>query len=509
MTGCPPVTTLQPGYTAMAIDFGFFNYLVLIAYFIITILIGGYFFKEQKTTRDYFLGGRSVPWYAVAASISATVFSSITYIGAAAEAFHNNIALWLTTVPVLFVTPVVMYLILPFFYNLDVYTAYEYLEKRFDVRTRTFASLLFLLLRCFYTAFIIYAISIALSVVLGFDLTITILTLGLISALYTMLGGIKGVIWSDFLQFIILFAGILAASIILTMRVDGGVGTIYRIAEEAGKLKLLDFSLDFTVPVTVFGALIGSFFYNLAMYGTDQVVLQRYLTTPSLRESRRSLLLNATYILPVGLLNYAIGAAIFAYYVLWPDSGVASLPKDGIFPYFIASQMPQGLAGLVVAGIFAAAMSTISSALNSMSTASIVDFYQRFGKKERSAAHYLRTARWLTLGWGILVTAIAFNIGSLGQVAAGVMKTNGFFGGVLLGIFLLGMLTLRANGYGSFWGAIAALVLVSYFGFFTRISFTWYPLIGCAGAFLFGLLFSLRAAPIPAESLEKLTAWKR
>ena len=488
----------------MITDFGFINYLVLILYFVATILIGGYFFREQKTTRDYFLGGRTVPWYAVAASISATVFSSITYIGAAAETFHNNLSLWLTTLPVLYVTPIVMFLILPFFYNLNVYTAYEYLEKRFDLKTRTFASILFLLLRCFYTSFIIYAISIALSVVMDFDLTMTILTLGIISALYTMLGGIKGVIWSDFLQFIVLLCGILLSAILLTNRVDGGIETIYRIAGDAGKLKLLDFSLDFTTPVTVMGALVGSFFYNLALYGTDQVVLQRYLTTKSLRESRRSLFLNAAYILPIGFLNYAIGAAIFVFYIMYNDPNIASLPKDGIFPYFIASQMPAGLAGLVVAGIFAAAMSTISSALNSMSTASIVDFYQRFTSKERPAEHYLRSARWLTLGWGIIITALAFKIGALGQVAAGVMKTNGFFGGVLLGIFLLGMLNKRATGTGVFWGAIASLAIVAYVGFGTNASFTWYPLIGCISSMLFGWLFSLLTPPRDKELLQSL-----
>ena len=488
----------------MITEFGAINFAVLITYFILTILIGGYFMKGQKNTRDYFLGGRNVPWYAVAASISATVFSSITYIGAAAEAFHNNISLWLTTVPVLFATPVVMYLILPFFYNLDIFTAYEYLEKRFDLKTRTFASVLFLLLRCFYTAFIIYAMSIALSVVLDFDLTLTILALGLISAVYTMLGGIKGVIWSDFLQFLVLFAGIAASMVLLSLRIDGGFAAIWRIAGEAGKLRLFDFSLDFTVPVTVFGALIGSFFYALSMYGADQVVLQRYLTTASLRESRKSLLLNIPFVLPVGFFNYLVGAGIYVFYVLAPDPALSGLPKDGIFPYFIATQMPQGLGGLVVAGIFAAAMSTISAALNSMSTASIVDFYQRFSRTERSPEHYLRAARWLTLGWGILVTVIAFNIGALGQVAAGVMKTNGFFGGVLLGIFLLGMLSTRGTGFGSFWGAIASLAVVSYFAFLTDISFTWYPLIGCITSFIFGWLLSITTQPKPRGELEKL-----
>jgi len=302
------------------------------------------------------------------------------------------------------------------------------------------------------------------------------------------------------MQFFVLLGGQIAIAWVAMSRIPGGfMGTI-DIAEAAGKLNFANFDPSLTVRVTFWGALIGGLFNNLVQMGTDQISVQRYLTAKSRAEAVKSLWFKLAVTVPVVIVFYLMGAVLFAFYQAHPERMPLDLEqKDRILPYFVVNELPAGVPGLLVAAILAATMSTVSSGINALGTASIVDFYQRNLRTEADPDRLLRISKWLTGFYGVLATALAFLMPLLGTLIEATNKIMGMLGGPLLGVFLLGMVTKRATSQGALLGAFLGSLLLAFVVFNTEVSFLWYELIGCAATFVLGYLFSLATGQPHAE----------
>lgn len=480
------------------------DYVVFVGYLLASVAVGVWFVKEQRTVKDYFLAGQSMNWFVVAISVIAALFSGISYLGAPTEVYNYDLTYAVSLLSFFIATPIVILVFLPFFYRLKVYSAYEYLEKRFDLQVRTWSSAMFIIRVVFYLALAIYAPALALASVTSLPLWFSILAVGLLTTIYTTLGGMKAVIWTDVMQFFVLFGGQLAIGWVAMSRVPGGwVGT-YDIAAAAGKLNFANFDWDLTVRMTFWGALFGGLFNNLVQMGTDQISVQRYLTAKSLPEAKKSLWFKLIITVPLVIVFYLMGAILFAFYHTHPDQVPNLTQKDRILPYFVITQLPAGIPGMLIAAIFAATMSTVSSGINALSTASIMDFYQRFRTEQPSSERLLQLSRYLTCFYGVLATVAAFLMPLMGTLIEATNKIMGMLGGPLLGVFLLGMLTKRANSQGTLLGAFFGSLLLAYVVFQTKVSFVWYALIGCVATVVLGYLFSLATGKPTAAQIDGL-----
>ena len=456
------------------------DYGVFAAYLVASVLVGVLFVKEQRTIKDYFLAGRSMGSVVVAISVLAALFSGISYLGAPGEVYAHDLSFVLVGLSFFIATPITTLLFLPFFYQSRFYTAYQYLEERFSLPVRELASLLFILRVLLWLALATYAPALALEQVTGLPLWFTLLVTGVLTTFYTTLGGMKAVIWTDVMQFVVLFGGQLAILWVAVSRIPGGVAGVYEVGRAGGKFAL-NLSFDPTVRVTLWGLLLGGAFMNLVQMATDQVSVQRYLTATSLKTAQRSLWRKLALIIPVVSVFYVTGVVLWVFYQGPQDPltrGAVS-SADQVLPYFVVNELPVGMPGLLVAAIYAASMSTISAGLNALTSATLVDFYQRVWHPEASAEHQLRLAKWLTLGYGALVLALAFLVQRLGTLLEVSNKVIGLVGGPLLGLFLLGMITRRANSRGAIAGWAAGVAVLVFVCFFTKVSFLWYAGIGC------------------------------
>ena len=473
--------------------------LILLAY--LALMIGmGVLFRGHKSLKEFFLGGNRIPWQAAAMSGIATMLSAVGYIGAPGQAYGSD---W-TYLQLRLAYPgallIAWFFFLPFFYRLEVYSAYEYLEMRFDQKTRLLAATLFVFLKLFYAGVGIYAPSLIVAEMTGMSLWAIVAVVGLLTTAYTTLGGIRAVIWTDAAQFFVLTAGLFAGLFFLLGKVDGGFFGALETAYAADKLKMWNFSTDFTTEYTVWGAFFGGTFLLLSQYAADQSEVQRFLTTPDLRGSRLALAwslgINALY----GMILFFIGTALWVYHQQAPPTGPA-FTADQAFPRFILDEFPAGLRGLVIAGVFAAAMSTISSVLNSLATVFLRDFYQPLTGREGT----VKLARWMTVVFGLAATAISLDAESFGAVLVAAGKIRNFFGGSLVGAFLLGIFSRRANGFGAFWGMVAGFLAVATLSYATNVSWLWYSVISTGVSVGVGLWLSNSAAPPPPEKLAGLT----
>lgn len=481
------------------------DYLVFVAYIIASVVIGVWFVREQRTVKDYFLAGQSMNWFVVAISVIAALFSGISYLGAPTEVYNNDMTYAVTLLSFFIATPITAVVFLPFFYRLNLYSAYEYLEKRFDLQVRTWSSAMFILRVIFYLALAIYAPALALAEVTGIPLWFSVAVIGILTTIYTTLGGMKAVIWTDVMQFFVLFLGQVAVAWVAMRGVPGGVLGTFRIANEAGKLWYLNLDWDLTVRVTFWGALIGGLFNNLVQMGTDQISVQRYLTARSLSEARKSLWFKLIVTLPVVIVFYLMGAILFSFYTAHPELKPTGLKQpDRILPYFVVTQLPHGIPGILIAAIFAATMSTVSAGINALTTASVMDFYRRSLHADPPPEALLRLSKWLTLFYGLLATGAAFLMQYLGTLIQATNTVMGMLGGPLLGVFLLGMLNRRATSQGALLGAFFGSVGLAYVVFKTPVSFMWYAAFGCVGTFILGSLFSLATAKPSPEQVEGL-----
>lgn len=465
--------------------------------------------KKAANLGDYFLAGRGMNSVLVAMSILAALFSGISYLAAPADVYKNGFGFGYVVLAFFIATPITTLWILPKFYHSQFFTAYEFLEARFALPVRLLASGLFLFRVSLWLAAATYAPALALEKVTGIPLWITILATGTLTTFYTALGGMRAVIWTDVIQLLVLFGGQLAITLVAIDKIPGGLGGVWETAVNDGRL---DVSLSFNLHerVNLGSLLIAAAFLHLVQMATDQVSVQRYLTAGSLRQAKRSLWIKLGFILPVLVLFYGTGLVLYAFYKIHGDPVAAGLieKEDQILPYFVITQLPAGLPGLLIAAIYAASMSTISAGLNSLSSATLVDFHQRLTHAPPvSDARQVKRARWITVLYGILVMALAFVVSNMqGNLVESVNTIIGLVGGPLLGLFFLGMFTKRADTrgalYGSLTGFLGLFLLYLYqSGVFTSerpeilVSFIWFSFLGCLLTVLTGLLLSRGKVP--------------
>jgi SSS family solute:Na+ symporter len=543
--------------------------------------------KRSHELEGYFLGGRSLPWWAVGLSVMATHLSAITMIGGTGQGYTDGMRFlqFYYALPIAMIVLSVTFV--PFFHNARIYTAYEYLERRFDAKTRAFTSLLFLLSRSMSLGVVISAPAVVLAVVLGFSVTGTALLIALPTAVYTMFGGVQAVTWTDVKQMVLIVAGLVAAVVVLVLGLPDDVGVVQalKLAGATGRMQTFDFSFDLSNQYTFWSGTIAALFLFCSYFGTDQSQVQRYLTTASVNEARESLLMSAYYKIPLQALVLVVGVLMFMFYVFAPtpmlfnsvherelrqgpqaaeyaalerrfegatasraaaasvatrtgergdqvqyeaaraefvarDAEVKAIRGEAlklvrgatgdqafsdvnyVFPTFIVTHMPIALPGLLIAAIFAAAMSTISAELSALSTATVIDFYRRFWRPDGDDASTLRFSRIATGFWGLFASAVAVWAAELGSFIEVVNRFGSFFYGSILGVFLLAIGWKGATSNGAFIGLIAGMGSVALAAAYTQVAFLWHNVIGALAVVIVGVLVSVVERAVGGKSVE-------
>ena len=551
------------------------DWLIVFAYLVYVIWDGIRLNKKSKDVEGFFLAGRSMPWWAVGLSVMATQASAITLVGTTGQGYDDG----LRFVQFYYALPIAMVIlsvtVVPFFHKAKVYTAYEYLEQRFDAKTRSLTSFFFLVSRALGVGVVISAPAVVLSVILGWNLILTIFAIGLATTFYTMFGGIRAVTWTDVKQMILIFA---ALGIALYMIVSAFpeeftfVDGLY-LAGASGKLTTVETSFDLTEKYTIWSGLFAALFLFLSYFGCDQSQVQRYLTAKSVDDGRTSLLMSAVLKIPMQFMILLIGVLIFVFYQFQTppmifDPNATELAKEKapakyqrleneyktlhaerlkaagymnqirnervdldyasakkeyleknsallekrkeakslvkevkndssfndvnyIFPTFILGYLPMGLVGLLIAAIFAAAMSSISSELNALATATTLDFYRRHFKPDGSDQDYVFFGRLATLVWGLFACVVAIYASNLGSLIEVVNKFGSYFYGSLLGVFILAMAIPRARARGAFFGLLIGMATVAIASQYTDIAFLWFNVVGTSVTVGAGYLISL------------------
>lgn len=551
------------------------DWLIIIVYLAYIVYDGVRRSEATHEIEGYFLANRTLPWWAVGLSVMATQLSAITMVGTTGQGATDG----LRFVQFYFGLPLAMIVlsvtVVPFFHRARVFTAYEYLERRFDAKTRAFTSLLFLLSRGMSCGVIISAPAVILSIMLGWSLPVAVLLIGAPAALYTMIGGVQAVTWTDVKQMVLIVLGLVAVLAALIAGLPGEVSLTgaLDLAGATGRLQAFDFSFELTETYTFWSGLLGGFFLMLSYFGADQSQVQRYLTARSENEARSSLLMSAFWKIPLQALVLIIGVLVFVFYLFTPQpmlfnpvheqrvresdragdyrgierefaaalsdrraAALAYLAADAaeadgtseaerrfvaananvadlrdratdvvravtgdstyrdvnyIFPTFVLGHLPVGLVGLLVAAIMAAAMSSISAELNSLSTATVIDFYRRHFRPAATDRHYLAVSKLATGFWGAFACLVAVYATSLGSLIEVVNRFGSFFYGSILGVFILAILTRRATGHGAFAGLLAGMVSVAAVATFRPdISFLWHNVVGAGVVVIVGLTVS-------------------
>ena len=531
--------------------------------------------KDTHAVEGYFLASRSLPWWAVGLSVMATQMSAITLVGTTGQGYSDGMRF----VQFYFGLPVAMIILsvtlVPFFYRAKVFTAYEYLERRFDAKTRMLAGLLFLVSRGLAVGVIISAPAVVLSIVLEWNLAVTAVAIGLPTTLYTMFGGVQAVTWADVKQMVVIVGAVSAAvaALILGLPEGIGLGEALHVAGSTGRLETIDFSFDLGETYTFWSGLFGGLVLMLGYFGCDQSQVQRYLTARSVDAGRRALLMSAFWKIPLQALILLTGVLVFIFYLFHEPpmlfnsthanqmrsggqgSEYASLEtefhdafeqrreaadrmidarRNGgsaeiaatreefvatqarleevrvsavglvqqvsgdntytdvnyVFPTFVTSRLPIGLVGLLIAAVFAAAMSSIAAELNALSATTVMDFYRRHLRTEASDRHYLFVSKLTTAFWGVFATIFALYAANLGSLIEVVNRVGSYFYGSLLGVFVLAIGFRRASANGAFWGLLAGMVVVGLVEVNSDISYIWYNVVGSVAVVVVGLTVS-------------------
>lgn len=479
--------------------FGWINYSVLGVYLAVLVGMGVYFSRREKSTDDFFKASGRVPWWAAGISIFGTQLSAITFMAVPAKTYATNWLYLTGNFTIFLVAPFIIWFFLPFFRRLNVTSAYEYLEQRFNLAVRLIGSAMFILFHLGRIGIVLFLPSIALNVVTGIDVSLCIAVMGILSITYTVLGGIEAVIWTDVLQVVVLLAGALLCLVVILFDIEGG----WEMVIAANKLEAFDFTFDWSGP-TFWVVLFGGLAANLISYGSDQSVIQRYLTTKDENSAARSIWTNGILCIPASLLFFTVGTALFVYYKSHPQMLNPTIENpDAVFPWFIVSMLPQGVAGLVIAAVFAASMSSLDSSMNSISAAVTTDYYRRF-KPDAGEHAYLKLARWVTVIVGVGGTAFALMLAGWGikSLWDQFFVFIGLFAGGLGGLFLLGIFTRRAGGAAALAGLVASGVVQYLVKQYTDIHFLLYTFTGMASCLVVGYLAGFIA---PAGKNEGLT----
>ncbi|WP_233216290.1 sodium:solute symporter family transporter [Blastopirellula marina] len=482
-------------------SFGWPNYVVLFGYLLAMVGVGVFFSRKNKNTDDYFRGGKQIPWWAAGCSIFATMLSSLTFMGFPSKAFAQDwvYAVGNFTIPVVAILAV--YVAMPFYRRIDATSAYQYLEMRFGRSARVFASGSFVLFHLFRMAIVMSLTALALAVATPLSPAQSVMLMGVLSIVYCTMGGIEAVIWTDTIQSFVLLGGALLAVGLLLSGVDGGIEGFWKIASESHKFNLANLHADVTnAQVALWVVLVGGIAQNISSYTADQAVVQRYVTTSTSQEASKSIWISAWLTIPATLIFFTIGTSLFAFYHSNPGKLDAMATTDQIFPLFIAREIPIGLAGLIVAGVFAAAQSTVSTSMNSSATAIIVDFLRPMNlcTTEKS---YLSAARLCTFAVGTFGTLLGIlfvdpNIRSLFDAFIVIL---GIFMGILGGLFLLGAFTRKTNQFGAMTGALIGSAVMLLLWKFSKINSYLYPAAGLSVCFATGYLASWIAGKAPGD----------
>ena len=498
--------------------FTLLDVVVLFAYLVGATALGIRLGGGQRDARDYFVAGGNIPWWAILFSVVATETSALTFISIPGLSYLTDLTFLQIACGYLIGRIVVSAVLLPRYFQGELVTAYALLEKRFGVLTRRFASVTFMVTRAFGDSVRVFATAIPVALILGpvvptqYVMPLSILLLGAFTVVYTYYGGMRAVVWTDVLQTGVYLVGGIAAVWLIGRHVDGGWSAILSDAAARGKLRVFDPYTGIDRPHTILAGFVGGAFLSMASHGTDQLIVQRLLASNNLRDARRALIGSGIAVIAQFALFLFIGIGLFAY-----NKGRPFAHPDEIFPTFIIDVMPPGLTGLVVAAILAAAMSTVSGSLNSLSAATTQDLYVPLTGRSADDPSLLRTARRITLGWAVVLIGGALLYRSQGTpVVVVALSIASFTYGGLLGGFFLGLATRRANQRDALTGmsvGIATMTVVvfapqlsaaypslaSTLGPLAHIAWPWYVLIGTAITMTVGILSSFTHAPSPAR----------
>ncbi len=470
--------------------------LAIVAVYLLGITLFGLRFRGgNRSLTSYFLAGRNIPWWAICLSIVAAETSTLTIISVPGIAYTGSWRFLQLVLGYLAGRIVVSILFLPRYFRGELLTAYQVIGQRFGPRLHALTAGLFLLLRAAAEGVRVFAVSIVVGIAIGTGSLASIAIISALTLVYTFEGGMPAVIWTDVAQMFLYIGGTLVAFVLLGHRVAGGWHAIHASAAAAGKLSVFHFAFNLTDAYTFWGAALGGCFLTMASHGTDQLMVQRLLSARNLRDSRLALLMSGLVILFQFSLFLAIGTGLYYFY-----GGRTALAPDHVFPAFIVSEMPPVAAGLIIAAILAAAMSNLSASINSLSSASMVDFYLRF-RPETGERGRTRISRGLTVFWAAVLFVLALLSRGGGHVVVVGLSIASVAYGALLGVFLLGTLSRRATETGTMVGMVAGLVFnllvwqqsaplhVTVFdhGFtFPKIAWTWFVLLGSLGTFAVG-----------------------
>jgi SSS family solute:Na+ symporter len=460
---------------------------IVIVYLLGITALGVYFRRGQQDARDYFLGGRTAPWWALAFSIVATETSTLTIIGTPAISYGGNLGFLQLVFGYLVGRVLIVWLLLPGYFRGEFFTAYALIEKRFGERMRAVAATTFLVTRAVAEGVRVSAIALVVSVVLGTSERFAVLVVIALTVLYTFEGGMKAVIWTDVAQLLLYLTGSGVTFWVLLHRIPGGWSEVAQVAAAAGhKLQVFDFSLRLATKYTFWSGLIGGAFLTMASHGTDQTIVQRLLAARDQVDSRRALLASGVIVLMQFTVFLLIGVLLFVFAQHTPLLA-AGERTDRILPAFLVREMPVGLAGLLLASIVAVAMSNASGSLNSLAASSILDFSRLWGRSAEPGK-FLVLSRRMTIVWGLVL--MGFGLVKWGPLLEAGLTVASLPLGSLLGLFLLGTLDRLANARGALVGMFAGLAAIFCVFRFTQVAFTWYVLIGACVTFAVGSVVS-------------------
>jgi len=451
-------------------------------------LFGLRFRKKQRSLRDYFLAGRDIPWWAIALSIVAAETSTLTIISIPGLAYDTNFTFLQVVMGYVVGRVVISFLLLPHYFRGDLYTAYELIERRFGRGLRSLTAGLFLLTRAAAEGVRVYAVSIVVSIALGTGEVASIAIITALTLIYTFEGGLAAVIWTDVVQTVIYVGGTLVGLVTIVHLVPGGWAAIHAAASAAGKLQVFDFRASVGIPYTFWAGVIGGSFFTVASHGTDQLIVQRLLAARGQRQSATALISSGVAVLFQFALFLTVGVMLWAYYRV--PAAVFGKP-DRIYPTFIVTHLPHGISGLLIAAILAAAMSNLSAALNSLSSSAILDFYVRMRPRAEETTK-MRLSRLATLAWALVLFGLAvIALHKAGRVVEVGLQIASVAYGALLGAFLLGVLTRRANQRGAMVGMVCGFGVELYLWLWTQIPWTWWVMVGTAVTFGVGWASSM------------------
>ena len=468
--------------------------LVVISYLAAITIFGARFRKTQLTLRDYFLGGRRLPWWAISFAVVSAETSILTIISTPGIAYHSNLGFLQLVFGYLVGRVVVSFALIPRYFAGEMFTAYQLIEQRFGRVLKVFTGALFLTTRALAEGVRVFAIAIVIGVIFKSGVFASLLIVTALTLFYTFEGGLTAVIWTEVIQLLIYLTGTAVALALALHAIPGGWAEVSRLAQSEGnKLAVFNFHFNWHEPYLFWSGLVGGAFLNTASHGTDQLIVQLLLAARKRRESQAALLTSGLVILVQFTLFLVVGVALFAFYKHFPPPNPFTR-ADQIFPAFVVTQLPRGLAGLLIAAIIAAGMANLSAAFNSLASSSVMDFYKPFVRPNADEKHYLAVSRGMILAWGAVLLVIALVAQYLHRSALELALTIASVPyGSMLGIFLLGVLTKRANSRGALTGALVALASMVIVVAYTPLAWTWYVAVGTVVTFAVGWVASARS----------------